>query len=405
MKKFVTILLAGAIFCLSACNKGAAYQSLIITGQGDHNWKVSSSVLKLVLDQTGLFSTRIMVTPGKGEDMEKFNPDFSKYNLIVLDYNGDSWTKKVKTAFVDYVRNGGGIIIYGESNHSFSDWKEFNEIIGLGAGDSRTAEKSLYVFYKDFNLITDTLPEIKIVEKIRKEYEIAFRNPEHPIVNGLPSRWMHAEDEFISGLNGPAESMEIIATANKDGRRQELRISRDEPVLMAVTYGKGRVFHTVIGNITDSVGPAIQCAGFITTFQRGAEWAACGKVTQKIPLDFPNLGGVALRPGYKELTIEEIVHGIESYQINRSNKYFSDLQQMIRRASAESEDLGEYEKLMVRILKNKKATVEGKKLLLRELSWMGSEYCIPVIKELEKTEELKEASMFALQRLYPDHNH
>ena len=35
--------------------------------------------------------------------------------------------------------------------------------------------------------------------------------------------------------------------------------------------------------------PASSCksVAFIVTFQRGAEWAATGKVTQKVPDDFP----------------------------------------------------------------------------------------------------------------------
>jgi hypothetical protein len=40
-----------------------------------------------------------------------------------------------------------------------------------------------------------------------------------------------------------------------------------------------------------------QCVGFITTLQRGAEWAASGKVTQKIPSDFPNVDEVSKRIG------------------------------------------------------------------------------------------------------------
>ncbi len=44
-----------------------------------------------------------------GGDMGTFNPDFSKYNLVVVDYNGDSWNEKTKTAFVDFVNKGGGV--------------------------------------------------------------------------------------------------------------------------------------------------------------------------------------------------------------------------------------------------------------------------------------------------------
>jgi type 1 glutamine amidotransferase len=55
-------------------------------------------------------------------------------------------------------------------------------------------------------------------------------------------------------------------------------------MMMAIDYGKGRVYHTPMGHADYSV----QCVGFITTLLRGAEWAATGKVTlTEIPADFP----------------------------------------------------------------------------------------------------------------------
>ena len=63
---------------------------------------------------------------------------------------------------------------------------------------------------------------------------------------------------------------------------------RDEPVLFTVNYGKGRIFHTVLGHACGEIPPpSMECAGFIVTFQRGAEWAAKGKVTLEVPGDFP----------------------------------------------------------------------------------------------------------------------
>jgi hypothetical protein len=41
--------------------------------------------------------------------------------------------------------------------------------------------------------------------------------------------------------------------------------------------------------------PALSCVGFIATFQRGAEWAASGNVTQKVPADFPTADKVIIR--------------------------------------------------------------------------------------------------------------
>ena len=57
----------------------------------------------------------------------------------------------------------------------------------------------------------------------------------------------------------------------------------DEPVLMVLSYGKGRIFRTTLGHDI----PALSCVAFITTLQRGTEWAATGKVTQKFPGSFP----------------------------------------------------------------------------------------------------------------------
>ena len=45
----------------------------------------------------------------------------------------------------------------------------------------------------------------------------------------------------------------------------------------------------------DSMGWHVACAGFAVTLQRGTEWAATGKVTQKIPADFPTAEKTSVR--------------------------------------------------------------------------------------------------------------
>ncbi len=52
---------------------------------------------------------------------------------------------------------------------------------------------------------------------------------------------------------------------------------------MTIQYGKGRVFHTTLAHAVKQ----LRSVAFIVTFQRGAEWAATGKVTQTVPDDFP----------------------------------------------------------------------------------------------------------------------
>jgi uncharacterized protein len=65
-----------------------------------------------------------------------------------------------------------------------------------------------------------------------------------------------------------------------------------EPLLMTLRFGKGRIFHTALGHAL----PAITSVDFIVTLQRGAEWAATGKVTQKMPSDFPGPDKISQRP-------------------------------------------------------------------------------------------------------------
>ena len=107
---------------------------------------------------------------------------------------------------------------------------------------------------------------------------------------GLPSKWMHAKDELYDSLRGPARNMTVLASAFSD--KATGGSGEDEPLLMTVSYGKGRIFHSALGHDL----PALKCVGFIVTLQRGAEWAATGKVTQKIPADFPTAEEVRSRP-------------------------------------------------------------------------------------------------------------
>lgn len=397
--KYLILIAIACLFVLTqSCKKETDYKTLIITGQNNHDWQVSSPVLKKILDETRMFSCEIMTTPEKGGDMTSFDPDFSKYKLVVIDYNGDSWQDKTNTAFVEFVKSGGGVVIYHAADNSFPAWKEYNEMTGLGGWGDRSEKDGPYIYYRNDSLIVDNSPGRGGSHGQRREFMVRTRITDHPVTMGLPVRWLHGTDELYSELRGPAKNMQILATAFADSAAGGGTM-RDEPMLMAITYGNGRIFHTAMGHADKDGGPAMQCAGFIITLQRGAEWAVTGNVTQKVPFDFPSAAGVVLRPDFAELSFEDALKNIMNYDIGKSTKSLTCIQHHITGLAGDEKDLLKAEKDMVRVLKNEKTTVEAKKLLLRELSWMGSDYSVNVVKNLVNNSEIKDEAEYALARL------
>ncbi|MDR1153094.1 MAG: ThuA domain-containing protein [Bacteroidales bacterium] len=259
---------------------------LIVTGQSNHNWEASSVILQKYLNESGLFVADMAVSPKKSEDMSKFQPDFSAYKAVILDYNGDSWPAATNSAFLQYVEKGGGVVVYHAADNAFSRWKEYNEIIGLGGWEGRNEKDGPYVYFRDGKEVRDDTPGRGGSHGKQHEYVVTVRDKKHPITKGLPASWTHARDELYDRLRGPARNMTILATAFSD--ESTGGTGRDEPALMVVSWGKGRIFHTILGHVgNEAEHPAVECPDFIVTFLRGVEWAATGKVTQKVPDDFP----------------------------------------------------------------------------------------------------------------------
>ena len=66
-------------------------------------------------------------------------------------------------------------------------------------------------------------------------------------MKGLPKTWMHQGDELYDRLRGPGKNMTVLATAYSDPANLG-GSGVDEPLLMVLSYGKGRIFHSAIGH-------------------------------------------------------------------------------------------------------------------------------------------------------------
>ncbi len=262
---------------------------LIVDGQNNHKWRETTPVLKKELEDSGRFSVDVASTPAAGADMSGFQPNFARYDVILSNYNGDPWPASTKAAFEQFIRNGGGFVAYHAANNSFPEWKAYNEMIGVGGWGNRTEASGLYVRYKDGQLIKDTSPGPAGHHGKRLPFQVIVRDSSHPVTKGLPEIWMHAADELYDHLRGPAENMTVLATAHSDPANSGS--GNDEPMLLALHYGKGRVFHTALGHDVE----AMKSVDFIVTLQRGTEWAATGKVAGNVPADFPSANKVTVR--------------------------------------------------------------------------------------------------------------
>lgn len=282
---------------------------MVLTGQSNkyHDWTRSSPLVKTYLEQTGLFTVEAVTTPPAGADMSTFSPKFSDYAAIVVVYEGAEWPEATKLAFVDYMKNGGGLVTIHDTDNAFPYWPEWNEMIGVGGWGFKTdgsigardEKAGPMIRWRDDKMVIDTTTPGTTFHPPAHEFLVVTRTPQHPVMKGLPAAWMHAKDEIYSRLRGPAKNVTVLATANADKAVYPTSTGENEPMLMAIDYGKGRIFHTTLGHVNSSEKPpftALACVGFITTLQRGTEWAATGKVTQPVPSDFPTAEKISIRP-------------------------------------------------------------------------------------------------------------
>jgi len=296
----ISILISLLFLVASLSFAAKPIKTLLITGQNNHNWPVSHEVLKQILENSGMFDVDFAITPGEGQDMSNFILNFEPYQLVVLDYVGDHWPQQTRDRFLRFVEKGGGVVVYHAADNAFPDWAEYNKMTALGGWLDRNEKSGPWVYWKDGKLVKDFSPGAGGSHGSQHEYVLNARNTKHPIVKGLPSQWKHATDELYDRMRGPGDIKDLLYTAYSD--KEKGGSGREEPLIFTVAYGKGRIFHTMLGHVGNDAhnNSSMQCAGFQVLLLRGSEWAATGKVTQAVPKDFPTEEKVSMRKEYKE---------------------------------------------------------------------------------------------------------
>ena len=238
-------------------------QVLIITGRHVHYWPDTTPGLKQALEDTGKFEVRVT---------EEFRGATAKtladYDLLVMNYYDRRqdpnlrWGEETQQAVEDFVNGGKGVVMYHLALGAFYHWSEWETMSGGNWRDGRGHHSAQHDF------------DIDLVDR------------DHPVTRGLKTPLRMVDDELYANLVfQPPENFHVLATAYDDHSLYGENVRQPipgpgihQPILWTVNYGAGRVFVTTLGHD----GEDVLHPTFVTTYTRGAEWAATGDVTLPI---------------------------------------------------------------------------------------------------------------------------
>jgi len=158
----------------------------------------------------------------------------------------------------------------------------------------------------------------------------------------------------------------------------------------------------------------MECVGFIVTLQRGAEWAVTGKVTQKVPEDFPTATEVRVRKnlmkekpvvnsgkGSEMADLQELLEKVKTYDWGQSRLALTEVSDIIKDAYGSPAKLGDIEKSLISVL-NSDATYAGKQFVCRTLSIIGTKQSVPALAKMLTNDEYADMARYALERIPAD---
>ncbi len=268
MKRFFVVLLAVApVFAQQpappSSNPAAKIQTLIITGQNGHDWRATTPILRKALEDTGRFEVRV-TEEFRGASADTLAP----YDLVVLNYFEKKqpalrWGERTDNALLNFVKGGKGLVVYHFSMAAFDGWTEFEKMCAANWRPNAGHHSA------------------------RHDFTVEIKDSADPITQGMKTSFLQANDELYANLKWqPEGSFHVLATAWDDHALYKGKSNQPtpgpglaQPMLWTVKYGAGRVFVTALGH--DSA--AMQSSGFISTLQRGSEWAATGSVCIPLP--------------------------------------------------------------------------------------------------------------------------
>lgn len=227
-------------------------KTLLLTGANNHDWRRSAPFCKDLLEGTGKFQVDLTEDPATAlADAAKLG----EYQLLFSDYNGPDWGEPAKTNFAAAVRGGTGLVVLHAADNAFRGWTEYEEMVALLWREGTS--------HGEFH-----------------EFPVTIRDHDHPITRGMEGfrLWDEPYHRLVHMHDAPYH---VLATAYSDPAKGGT--GNDEPVMVVTEYGKGRVYHSVLGHVWPGDPNGAYKGATMITFEnpgfqeqliRGAEWAA-----------------------------------------------------------------------------------------------------------------------------------
>ena len=241
-----------AFSTLGFAQPGPPIQVLLLTGTNDHDWQFTSENYKTFLEQTLRFQVTVTTTPA---EVLADPAEIAKYQAFFLDYNGPRWGEAAEANFVKAIRDEGkGLVVTHASSSAFKGWQEYEQMLGYVARDGAGQGK-----VHDF--------DVQVVDH------------NHPVSAQLLPLSGH-QDELYHGMTRvPDARLRVLLGAHSS--KESGGTGKREPLVLIGQYGKGRVFHSMLGHVwpgRPETRSSVETPAFKFLISRGTEWAAGERV-------------------------------------------------------------------------------------------------------------------------------
>lgn len=232
---------AAALLCelvpMSSAAPAQSARVLIVTGQEypGHPWKQTAPALGAAFAKDARLQARIIEDPRFLDSAGLENYDVAVLNF--MNWEQPAPGEKARENLRRFVEDGKGLVLVHFACGAWQDWPEFRKLAGR---------------------VYD--PKLRPHDPYGK-FLVELPNANHPVTRGMAA--FQTEDELYTCLTGEYP-IQVVATARS-------RVDQKEyPMAFVSQYGKGRVFHCVLGHDLK----AITVPQVSELYRRGCAWAA-----------------------------------------------------------------------------------------------------------------------------------